>query len=162
MDGEKLESGRTSIGGPRFQFSLRTLLVFTGLAAVVLALLSSVPTWIAGPALFLLAAVLPAALTTLVIYGDGDLRAFSLGALFPAGIQFVTVYVYVFYYTLDLPKRTVYQSWSFDLYLGKLPEAEGLRHAAILTWTLSVLLGLVAVGIRRLVKKPHRDAGASS
>ncbi|MBI3468708.1 MAG: hypothetical protein HY000_37370 [Planctomycetes bacterium] len=161
MDEEKLESSRANRGSAHLQFSLLALVVFIACTAVAMALLWSLPDWIAGPILLFLACVFPAALAALVIYGDENLRAFCLGALFPAGIQFIAVFLYVFLEILSRHTLVVGTPPNWHrFYMDEL--ASPLRHVAGVAWALSILTGCVSVGIRRLVKDHSRSAGGST
>ena len=162
MDEEKLEIVRASRDSSHLQFSLLALSVFTVCTAVAIGLVWSLPDWVAGPPLLLLAAALPAALTSLVIYGDGNLRAFCLGALFPAGIQFVTVFAYLFSEIWNRAgPRFDFFDW-LDLYRYTYDFSAALRHIAGLTWGLSLWTGWVSCVTRWFVKNRRASRGGAS
>ena len=78
---------------PRFQFSLKTQLwVVTGIA-VLLGIGVSLPLKIVAIVVASVLAILPAALTTGLVYGRDDVRAFCIGGLFPAGVAVRGLYL---------------------------------------------------------------------
>jgi hypothetical protein len=69
-----------------FQYSLRSMLILTTVAAVGLSLFTAAPTWLIYLVLMLFAVAAPMVLTVVVIYGRGYARTFCIGALFPVGV----------------------------------------------------------------------------
>lgn len=70
-------------GWPRVQFSLRTQLIVVTAVAVLLGLYVVAPASVIAIIGSLIFWVLPAPLLAGVVYGRGDLRAFSIGGLIP-------------------------------------------------------------------------------
>ena len=150
--GQENRENPPEVSGPYgFQFGLSTLLVLVACCAVAFGLLVTMPSLIAGLIILLLDAVFPAALIALLVYGGRHARAFSLGAVFPMGMQFLMVFGHLLWEILD--DRRFEPAWT-DTYSDEL--AQALRHAAGLTWILSVLAGWVSVSVLR-----HAEGRAS-
>ncbi len=136
-------------GAHRFQFSVRALLVATALLAVACSGISVAPGWGLLVILWLVTVGLPAALTTIVIYGRGYLRTFAIGAMFPAAIISVicivslwgTTYMMIRYH--DSPRQPILLFVSLGVFFAfSIP--------------LNAGVGLLAVWIRRMVE-PRRQ-----
>lgn len=140
-----------------FQFSILTLLLFTFAFACAMAVLFVLPPYLAVPVIIALATGFPAVLTVSAVYGDGVVRAFCIGALFPTGL--------LLYAT----------GWMFGLALIGGPMAGELedlaqwlqffesmdpkyRVYAGSTWILSFLVGVACVLTRfALVRSARRS-----
>jgi len=135
------------------QFSLRALLVVTTVAAVLCALLMEGPPmvrWSTGFALFFL---LPLLRTVMLAYGRGYQRTFAIGAMFPCGILLLSVGVGIYFYALavsDGPRPTWEQ---VGRYLSNA--APALASIAGMNLVLSILFGVVALGLRWMIE-PRR------
>ena len=130
-----------------FQFSLRSLFAITTLLAVMLSLLFASPGWVRLFSSLFWGTAYPAVLTTVLVYGKGYLRTFCLGALFPsAWAMFYLGYVF-FQFSGAL----------FVVGLGDLDEMGQTVAAFIMVSSgMSVLVGLLAMGTRRLVESPDK------
>ena len=156
MDGHTHESGGPIRRRATWQFSLLTLVLLSACAAAAVALLWTLPTWVAGPTLLLVATVLPTGLGLAALYRTGALRAFCIGALVPAGFHALAVFLYVFIGILE--GHTWAQRQPSDwLNLVVIDGFTGaLRLTSAIAWTVSLLTGLASIGMRRLlVKRPH-------
>ncbi len=72
-------------------FGIKSLFGLTGAIAVALYLLVSAPTFVAVPLLVLLHVTIGALLLAGLVYGAGNLRAFCMGAMIPAGATIVAL-----------------------------------------------------------------------
>lgn len=68
----------------RLQFSVRTLLLATAIAALALAVLNTPNAWVSGPGLLVLGPGIPSAMLLVLLRSSGYRRAFLVGAVFPA------------------------------------------------------------------------------
>jgi hypothetical protein len=68
---------------PRFQFSLRNLLIAVAVLAVLLGLFAVAGGILAWLLAILVVWILPTPLVVAAVYSRGDIRAFSIGALVP-------------------------------------------------------------------------------
>ena len=128
---------------PRFQFGLSTMFWVTTATAIACALLFPMPSWIAIPLmLFISVAVLPATWTTVIIYGRGYRRTFGIGAMFPAGI-------------LMLFALFAFLEHGISVYRWGSPSEDDFWFRLIMfgIWVSSLVVGLVCMGVRRLVEK---------
>ena len=128
---------------PRFlQFSLGTMFVVTTAVAIVCSLLFSMPTVAGFPLLLVFSVALPAALTTVIIYGRGYQRTFCIGALFPAGM-FLVMFPFI--------EPNVFRFPEFF----RMNEADWLVFRVVVVgfWVSSILVGSICVGVRRLVER---------
>jgi hypothetical protein len=124
----------------RFQFGIGTMLSITTVTAIVCALLFRIPVVFAIPImLFIGTAVLPALWTTVVVFGRGYQRAFGIGALFPSAAFLLLFVVYVI--AGPMPR------------FGSANEDDFFIRLLICAfWLSSVLVGLLCIGVRRLVE----------
>jgi hypothetical protein len=123
------ESGTAPSG---IQFSLRALLLLPVLIGAVCAVLFATPPAVAVLQLMVASLVLPAALTTVVIYGKGYKRTFCIGALFPSGALFLGVLV---------TAPGLLFGWPTD-------GVDEVRWFIVATWSAAVFSGLVCMGVR--------------
>lgn len=92
--------------------------------------------------------ILPAVLTIIIVYGRGYLRAFCIGAMFPAVLPLFPVAM--------LADRLFLEPNSINFYLPRLTEDINWLWFRVYVgsfWILSVIIGLICVGARRLVEK---------
>lgn len=128
---------------PRFQFCLRTLLiVMTGLAVVLSGLFSG---WTGAALITALVVVilLPMAATIILIYGQGMLRTFMIGALFPLG-------AFLFFVSMTMPMQ------GLSAFFGGRPDPDaglGISIFLLVELTTALVCGLVAVGLRWLIER---------
>jgi hypothetical protein len=122
---------------PRFQFTIRTMLIFTAVVAVLCSVLFTMPEWAAELIFFWLVCIVPAILVTLLIYGDRDQRTFGVGALFPSGFGFLAGLGIT---SVNLPNLPVWLSVN-----GRLE--------IVLFWLFGALNGYLCVLTRRWIEK---------
>ncbi len=128
---------------PRFQFGLGTLFWVTTVTAIAFSLLFRVPAVVAIPVmLFISAALLPAMWTTVIIYGRGYQRTFSIGAMFPAGILMLLALLAI----LD-------HGMSFSRWDSPNEDEFWVRLVLFGFWASSLLVGGACMGLRWLVER---------
>ena len=76
----------------RFQFTIRSMLIFTAIVAVVCSVLFAMPDWMRNLVLLFATFMIPGILVTLLVYGNRDQRTFSIGALFPSGFVMLAMF----------------------------------------------------------------------
>jgi Ca2+/Na+ antiporter len=123
---------------PRFQFSLRTMFWVTTGTAIICAVSFPMPAVIAMPLMLLISVALPAVLTTVIIYGRSYQRTFCIGAMFPSCI-----------FLLMIP----YGSMGLFRFGLNGEDDFWLRLVVFGFWVFCVVVGLVCMGVRRLVEK---------
>lgn len=138
---------------PRFlQFRLSSIFVLTFLVAVACTLLFSMPPMPGLLLLLVFSVVLPAVLTIIIVYGRGYRRAFCIGAMFPAVLTLLPLAV--------LSAILFIEPNGFDFYQSRLTEDTNWLWFRVYVgsfWILSVMVGLICVGVRRLVEeRPKR------
>lgn len=138
----------------RPQFSLRSMLVLVAVVSVVLAVMFTLPDTPAGFVLLFTSFALPAGLTVVLIYRPGYLRTFCIGALFPAGTLLGGLALVLVAIVIDNGLPTPDE-------LAALADGIGSAGRAFVgfVWVLSLLTGLLAVGLRRLLERPGRSEG---
>lgn len=149
---------KPSHGRPhRFQFALSTLFLVTTIVAVLCALVFRVPVKVGMPAVMCLLVSTPVVLTVVLIYGRAYARTFSVGAMFPAGLMFLSLLLSAHGFDVVLVD-------TIEEFIG--PVRPGPNYARIypfvLMATYSALLvgnGLLAVLVRRLVEPREPVAG---
>ena len=75
----------------RFQFGLRGLFVVTTVLAIFCGIVFRLPEQLAVAVSLCLLVSVPVVLTVVLIHGRGYARTFSLGAMFPAGLMFLSL-----------------------------------------------------------------------
>lgn len=125
----------------RFQFTIRSMLVFTAIVAALCSILFAMPDWAADLFLFFLALFIPAILVTLLVYGNRNQRAFGVGALIPSGFLLL---VALGICTVRVP--------DFDTLLPSSANYHG-RLTVVLFWMLGGLNGYLCVLTRRWIEK---------
>ena len=132
---------------PRFQFGIAALLWVMLISALVLTIVLRLPSVVAIPViLFISMGVLPAVWTTLIIYGRGYRRTFGIGAMFPAGIC-------LFFALIEtLVHGPNFYRWSSPSAILGVDEF-AFRFEFCGFWASSLLVGVVCMGVRRLVEK---------
>lgn len=130
---------QSDVGGPPFQFTLQTMLIVTTVLAVACSLLFATTGAVRIVSGVCLLIFFPAVLTTVLVYGRGYQRTFCIGALFPAGAALMS-FQYLFAYFSMIGGR------------GGDPEDFGLAVFIALSWAASVVVGLVACGVRWMVE----------
>jgi hypothetical protein len=130
-----------------FQFSLASLLTLITVAAVFLSALFRGTDWAATVACLILFTVWPMALVIILIYGRGKKRTFSIGALFPSAP--------IFLQSSSLYAAPVYGRIGGSIFA--LADRLRLTLSCLLMLLASILCGLAALGIRRLVERAERQ-----
>jgi hypothetical protein len=153
MEAPEIKAGPTKPGGAPFQYSLRTMLAVTAFLAVSCSLLFASPGWVRVAGALCLTLILPAMLTVLLVYGRGYVRTFCIGAVFPSGITLLSTAVILAYITFAIAFNTA-RIWQA---LGTLEDV-GYSPAIFvgISWGLSVLVGLIGVGVRWSIEGPRR------
>ncbi len=142
--------------GRPWQFSIKALMVVTAGTAVALTIVVSLPNVIAVPIMFCMTIVIPALLTVVVVHGPGYRRTFCIGALFPAGLA-----LYVTGWLFGLVLMEGGRMGSLDNPGKWLKFFEGIgstyRVYAASAWLLAVVVGMLAVGVRRRLEVRSRS-----
>jgi hypothetical protein len=128
----------------RWQFSVRQLMITMVVASIALAVLFGFPGWFASATIIAAATLLLAVLAAAAIFGQGDLRAFCVGALCPAllvAVATTTLFVIVCF---DLP-----QSGFSEMIQSLARYAGGMRLAILTSWPLAIAAGILSVAVRR-------------
>ncbi len=133
----------------QFQFSVLGLLLFTLAVACSLALLVVAPAMIAVPGIIFLAVAVPAVLTVGIVHGHGAMRTFCIGALFPTG---ALLYCSSWMFVLALVEPDEFASFSDWLEFSE-NVGHPFRVYAGTAWILSVIVGCICVGARRLLQR---------
>ena len=122
------------------------------LAIIVLPwiLLAVISDAVAGVLILWTSLLMPIVLTTILVYGRGYWRTFSIGALFPAGFFFIGMGIAVFLSFSRRPSLPAF--WRFFEDIGEVTLLTGF------SWTLIVLSGLLAMGVRLLIEGLRRLA----
>lgn len=150
MDTESNEFAALNVGentSPRrrgLQFSLRHLLILIVVLSVAFAVLFAFPNWLASVLLSIAATLLLVVLTACVVYGTGQLRAFCIGALFPAVLVWIAVDC-AFVVITFTASRDRYER----IFEGLDELAGGLRFASVTGWLMAIIAGVLAAAIRR-------------
>ena len=134
---------RISIGVPA------TLAIIV-LPWILLAVINDV---VAGVLILWMSLLMPIVLATILVYGRGYWRTFSIGALFPAGFFFIGMGIAVFLKFIQRPSLPAF--WSFFRDIGEATLLAGF------SWTLIVLSGLLAMGVRLLIEGLRRRAATA-
>jgi len=121
--------------------------------SVAFAVLFAFPNWLASALLSIVSILLLVALTTCVVYGRGHIRAFCIGAMFPAVLVAIVV-------ACSFVVITFRTSWERnDQIIGGLDELSGgLRFASITGWLMAVAAGTISVLVSRRLTR-GRDGG---
>ena len=143
------------------QFSLRTVFVITAVLAVVMELWVVLPDVISGPLVFFLVLAVPSALAVVAKYGSGSWPAFCIGAIIPTGMSLVGL-MFAAQWSEVLSRANVLsqsslQATRWDALFGWIKAiAEMGRYwlpVAILSWFAAVVIGILCVGVRRIVQR---------
>jgi hypothetical protein len=87
----KTEENRSGSRRWRLQFGLRAMFVVTTVLAVLCSAVYRLPEKLAVIASLCLLVSVPVVLTVVLIHGRGYARTFSVGAMFPAGLSFLSL-----------------------------------------------------------------------
>ncbi len=140
---------------PKFErrwsrFSLRMLFVAVTAVAILLYLLTSAPSFVATPGLYLLDTLLMAFFLAGALYGGENLKAFCRGATLP----FAMFYLYLTYISMAF---TVEDLLSFD-HMNEAFErsAKNFRSITMFFASASLVVGSATLGFKLLLEP--RDA----
>ncbi|MCX7429234.1 MAG: hypothetical protein NTW96_26855 [Planctomycetia bacterium] len=126
---------------PRFQFTIRSMLILTAVVAVFCSVFFAMPAWAGDVAITFLVFLIPSILVTLLIYGNRDQRTFSIGALFPSGLTLLVAFG-----ICDLKIADFHGLLPFSInHDGKL--------SVVLFWGVGALNGYLCVLTRRWIEK---------
>lgn len=117
------------------------LIIAIAVLVVIVALLGT-RGWLRALSGACLIVVVPAALTTVLVYGRGYFCTFCLGALFPAGIILLLISPAFLILAME-PRALDDLDWTFVLVI-------------VISWGISVAVGLVALGVRSMMEAPGR------
>lgn len=135
------------------QFCYIGVPVTVGVIALPWILLVAIPDVAAGVAILCISHLMPIVLTTILVYGRGYLRTFSIGALFPASIFFIG---------MGLTYPWMIRQWSRISSIGRFFEEFGeAAHFTGFIWTFTICSGLLAMGTRFLITGPRRGSDAA-
>jgi hypothetical protein len=135
------------------RFALRTLLTLVTAACVALFLLFAAPAELAAPGLVVIAVILAVAFSAGVIYGSGGVRAFCVGALFPAGATFFALTWILSAWFVAAPDLAEIVEFMTEFSLT-------IKTWSVASWILEIVTGLVVVGVRSALGPT--DGGVSS
>lgn len=137
-----------------FQFSLRTMFIVTTVVAVLCSGLFAAPGWARILTLLCWAIALPAVMTAITIYGRGYLRTFGIGGLLAMGPLLFWNLIAGYYILAVFGSAS---DWSSLTDLDKDDEYRYLPGIFVACYTaLSILLGLVVVGVRWMIESSQR------
>ncbi len=123
--------------GQSFQFSMRFILVLTGVAAVAFAVLFALPDLAAVLIMLSSLLLLPTIILVTVVYGHGYGRAFAVGASLPAFVVLMMVGT-IF---LQIGMMAGYSELDFS----DAESATSLRWFVGVTWGVEFVCGLIGV-----------------
>ena len=132
-----------------FQFSIRALLATTTVLAFITAEAVVFPNWVAGLA-GILGTITAAALATIVvIHAEGHMRTLAIGALFPLG------------WMLLAAENSTSFGYFYGLSAGFISHWAHIgvqnRHAYVVGWLFSLLLGIICVIFRSAIERGNRS-----
>ena len=125
---------------PKFQFTIRSMLILTAVVAVICSMVFAMPGW-SGKYLFgFISVTLPGVLISILFYGTPYQKTFAAGALVPSFISVL--------YSLDQGS-----------YAWRDTEE---RLSGLLLWGTAAISGVTAILVRRWLesKKPTDDTGS--
>jgi hypothetical protein len=131
-------------------FQLKTLLIGIGVLGVALYLLVTAPGSVAVPALVAISVTSAALCTAGLAYGGPNVRAFCIGALFPAGSTVIGLVWLLCAWFLIGP----YQIQDFPKLLAHFDGlAFTLRVWSGASWLLELLVGLSTLGLKLIFQR---------
>ena len=117
-----------------YQFGLRHVIIAMVVLSMAFALLLAAPNWVANATAIMMTAVGSAGFTAAVVYGHGNIRAFSIGALPPVVMACVP--------SVILLSVTAFEG------LDELNDPSGMRWLTF-GWTIaSIITGGLSVVVR--------------
>jgi hypothetical protein len=142
-----------------FQYSLRTLFIITTVLAILCAGLFAAPGWMRILVLIFWLIAYPIAIISLVIYGHGYLRSFSIGALTGIGPLIISqVLAMVYFFSYFLPGLLIYTgelSWD-DIVSSTSQVGYTPGIVVFVYFFLSMLGGVVMVCGRWMIESYQR------
>ena len=146
MENEQPTAGTPEAPQTRGQYSLRTLLLLPVVAGVLFSLLFASPSPVIALELIALGTVMPGVLLVMAIFGQGAMRAFSIGALFPVGSLFIVSLM------LLLSQSDTSDPWLWFPGQGSI---ETMQRLFDVCCTLAIVTGLSCVGVRWALVSPR-------
>lgn len=143
MEPDQPEAPRQQRSPARFQFTLRTMLIGTTVAAVALSGVFAGPDSLAAWTVAVLSLSVPMVLIVALIYGRGYKRTFCIGALFPASWSALVG-------TLFLIDPPYYEP---PYYMNSLEPRLYLGLYMLVACFVIVAFGLLAMGVRWMVER---------
>ena len=144
------------------RFSLTTLLIGMSGVCVALFLLFAAPSTVAVPLLVLISVSLAALVTTGLVYGRGNIRAFCIGAMFPAGATVIgLIWLLCAWFISSAfgrfgggPPPEVHDFPSLFAHFDTF--AFTLRVWSAASWIMGLVAGLVSLAVR-MALQPKRN-----
>jgi hypothetical protein len=135
----------------RLRFSLRTMLIVLTIASLMLAALFAFPDAWATGTLIVLLQIVPLVSLVGALWGGRYERAFCLGALIPAAITLLTLAPMWVLFLFDYPYSDNFAESLAQVGKGLEEYDQAHRVAAGLSWMFGILMGLIALALRRWV-----------
>lgn len=129
------------------QFSMRLAIIFVGVISITLGIVFGAPSYVTVAIDMVSLLAIPAVLTTIIVFGRAPARAFAIGALFP---QAVRLYSFIAN-DMFLGFAVFFPAYGEP---GITRMTQGPVLVMILSWVMSIVLGCVCVGVRRILAKP--------
>lgn len=137
------------------RFSLKTLLVVMAVVSLLIAAIVAFPRPVTTSVLIVLLQIIPIALLCGVLWGRGYERVFCIGALVPAALTLLALgpaWIYVLFDKWEFRIEDAVVSDVVTEFINLMTKYHGPhRIIAVLSWTCSLLMGLIAVALRRWV-----------
>jgi hypothetical protein len=156
MHSDLPESSEYSPKPRPFQFSLATMFVMTTAFALVLAICFTLPDPWSGAIWLVLTVATPPVLAVVIRFGPGRLAAFSIGAVVPTSMSLAGLVLNKEWEAL--PRSSGYVNGDRLVVLGNWIMGTARigalwRPIALSSWDAAILVGLLSVGVRRLVQR---------
>lgn len=135
------------------RFTLLTMFVVTGFVAVAMAVLFAFPDVWATVALIALLQIVPAVLTVGLVWGNSNLRAFCLGALFPTVLTLLfCASVWVLFVLVESSHEPAARIAG-----GLEHYADGHRIVAAVSWLCALLMGVITLSVRHAIARSEKS-----
>jgi hypothetical protein len=131
------------------RFGLKTLLIAMGVVGVALFLMFASPNEVAVPLLVLISVSVAALVTTGLVYGRGNIRAFCIGAMIPAGATVIGLIWLLCMWFMSTSFGTPPEVIDFpSLFAHFEAFAFTLRVWSAASWIMGLVAGTVSVAVR--------------
>ena len=145
---DSLPSEPTELGGMRFRFGVRHLLITTSLLAFFFAVLFAFPGWLTSSVVISYSTIAAAGFIAGVAYGRNNIRAFCIGALFPTLLISFPTYILFGVVTFEGFRN------NYDDIFDELDDgASGMRFVAVAAIVLTPLAGAVSMYVKRFLMR---------